>query len=572
MHWSSLFGYTNDNSPMCYRHNELYTFGQFKQQFGEACHALRAELSMLEPKEHSVQSHTDCTPLAALYSDDSYEFCVWLFAALACGIQLIIPSNNKRATAQSLPNLKFWLGQWKHSTAMCLNALPKNKCAELLQTFTGSIQLFTSGSNGKPQRIEKTLQQLHYEIAAQQQHWGTLVDTTTVLATVSHQHIYGLLFKLLWPLKTGRTFVAKTYVNIANLLRDAEKFSPAVWIASPAQLSRRMENWPWEKASALRAIFSSGGPLASNDAEAITKLTGKAPIEIYGSTETGGIAWRRQLANILWQPLQSVEVNCTENCLLKVKAPWISKIISSQDRVQITDGGFHLLGRADQIIKIEEKRISLTQVENLLQSSVYISQVKLLPIKQHRECIAAVIVLNKLANTELEAYGKNVLVRKLRALLEPDLDGVAIPRVWRFVREIPVDNQGKSPRALLMQFFDRTPRAMLPEIETYSVENYSARISLSIPATLPCLPGHFEDSPIVPGVVQVDWAMHFGRELLNIGGQFFAMEVIKFKQLLIPEEKVQLELEFNQKKNKLNFRFHCQSNEYSSGKLCFTNV
>jgi 3-hydroxymyristoyl/3-hydroxydecanoyl-(acyl carrier protein) dehydratase len=77
--------------------------------------------------------------------------------------------------------------------------------------------------------------------------------------------------------------------------------------------------------------------------------------------------------------------------------------------------------------------------------------------------------------------------------------------------------------------------------------------------------------------------MHYGRELLGISGRFASMEVIKFKQLLVPGEWAILELEFIAEKNKLKFRFANERNlqernvkgqgkelrEYSSGQLCF---
>jgi acyl-coenzyme A synthetase/AMP-(fatty) acid ligase len=432
--------------------------------------------------------------------------------------------------------------------------------------------------------VDKTLAQLYRELAAQQQHWGAAVANATVLATVSHQHIYGLLFKVLWPLASGRAFVSKTYVDVAALLRDASLLAPAIWVASPAQLSRRIESWPWGLGTALRAIFSSGGPLALADATQVQALCGLAPIEIYGSTETGGIAWRQQQNDARWKPLSQVEVEAVDG-LLCVRSPWLGEpSYLGQDRVQISDGGkgFQLLGRADNLVKIEEKRISLTQIEKLLENSAHIHQAKALGVKRGRDCVAAIAVLSESGQRTLAAQGKAALVRELRKLLAPDLDGVALPRIWRFVRELPTNQQGKTPRESLMHLLDAPPAPMLPRVESVEIVGSRAKALIQIPADLACLPGHFASAPVVPGVVQIDWAMHYGRELLGISGRFASMEVIKFKQLLVPGERATLELEFIAEKNKLKFRFASEpsakekgkepgkeSREYSSGQLCF---
>lgn len=562
MQFDAVFGYCDERDLVCHARDGAVTFAEYKRQLAAASESLRAALSRAQ------------SPRLALYSEDSYAFSVLLFAALACNAQVVIPANNKRSTVQNIGEVDLWLGDWEMCNALRLQDLSQVDPASgrVPREFGGAIQLFTSGSSGEPQCVDKTLAQLLTEIAAQQDRWGVLAEGATTLATVSHQHIYGLLFKVLWPLSSGRPFVGKTYVDVAALLRDAAQMAPVLWIASPAQLSRRIDDWPWQLGNALRAIFSSGGPLAAQDALAIERLSGIAPYEIYGSTETGGIAWRRQGEDARWQPLPGVEVAVDTEGLLRVNSPWLEEVFVAQDRVQIdAEGRFHLLGRADRVVKIEEKRISLTQVEALLGGSDWVTEARTLTVTRARECVAAAVVLSAAGREKLLCEGRAALVRALRHFLAPDLDGVALPRQWRFVDAIPTNQQGKSPRELLMQLFDATPAAMLPRVTKRETMEQAARAELQVPADLPCLSGHFEAAPVVPGVVQIDWAMHYGRELLGLTGKFTSMEVIKFKQLLVPGESAVLELEFDPQKNKLKFCFRCDGDEreYSSGKLCF---
>ncbi|MFP3656715.1 AMP-dependent synthetase, partial [Burkholderia sp. SIMBA_052] len=61
-------------------------------------------------------------------------------------------------------------------------------------------------SSGRPKPIRKTLAQFNAEVHTLERQWGALVGDATMLASVPHHHIYGLLFRVLWPLAAGRAF------------------------------------------------------------------------------------------------------------------------------------------------------------------------------------------------------------------------------------------------------------------------------------------------------------------------------------------------------------------------------
>jgi 3-hydroxymyristoyl/3-hydroxydecanoyl-(acyl carrier protein) dehydratase len=68
-------------------------------------------------------------------------------------------------------------------------------------------------------------------------------------------------------------------------------------------------------------------------------------------------------------------------------------------------------------------------------------------------------------------------------------------------------------------------------------------------------PGHFPKAPILPGVVQVDWAMQLGQRLLDVPPSFAGMEVLKFQQLVRPGERLELTLRFDAARSKLHFTY-----------------
>ncbi len=92
----------------------------------------------------------------------------------------------------------------------------------------------------------------------------------------------------------------------------------------------------------------------------MSSVCNNAPVEIYGSSETGGIAWRQ--TESLWQPLPGVQLALNTEGALRIDSPWLALGQTEQtaDAAELfADGRFALRGRLDRIIKLEEKRISL---------------------------------------------------------------------------------------------------------------------------------------------------------------------------------------------------------------------
>ena len=114
-----------------------------------------------------------------------------------------------------------------------------------------------------------------------------------VHGTVSHQHIYGLLFRVLWPLAAGRA-IAPRVVFHEEIVAALDRARVAGQQPGPSQAHARFAGLVGcahapacgvqfrRRAAAGRRRRRPGGCWA------------QAPTEIYGSTETGGIAWRQR--------------------------------------------------------------------------------------------------------------------------------------------------------------------------------------------------------------------------------------------------------------------------------------
>jgi len=330
------------------------------------------------------------------------------------------------------------------------------------------VDLFTSGSSGEPKRVEKSLAQLETEARTLEECWGKLVNGATMVATVPHHHIYGMLFRLVWPLSAGRPFDDVLCADPNVLLERIAKARNAAVISSPAHLTRLPELIELESLRrGARVIFSSGGPLPAATALEFARRFGAAPLEVYGSTETGGIAWRAQSegpAGADWMPFSGMALEVDAAGALRLRSPYLESAdwLTLADAAELlANGRFRLKGRLDRVAKIEGKRVSLPELEAALRAHPWVDEAAVVQLAGRRERLGAVVVLRE--PERLRADGARKLAAALRAALLERFDRVLVPRHWRFPARLPTDERGKLPaRALAALFADKRDDAPAP--------------------------------------------------------------------------------------------------------------
>lgn len=85
-----------------------------------------------------------------------------------------------------------------------------------------------------------------------------------------------------------------------------------------------------------------------------------------------------------------------------------------------------------------------------------------------------------------------------------------------------------------------------------------------VPGDLDCFDGHFPGHPVVPGFVQLGWAMGLAREHLAAAGEPAAIEALKYRSFLLPEAEVEIAIE--PAVSGVRFAFRGES-ELSSGRI-----
>ena len=108
-----------------------------------------------------------------------------------------------------------------------------------------------------------------------------------------------------------------------------------------------------------------------------------------------------------------------------------------------------------------------------------------------------------------------------------------------------------------------------PEILSEERIDAGLRLQLRVPATLDHFEGHFPGLPILPGVVQLDWAIQIATRHFAIDTPFNALENLKFQAPVQPELELSLELNWDADRKRLEFLYRTGDRKHSSGRVCF---
>lgn len=400
-----------------------------------------------------------------LHCEDYWYFLCAFVALLQCKKRILLMQNISENFIAEIkkPGVEFLTDQ-NVPDAVSIPELVRNspepdekfiRELPVLNSEETCILMFTSGSTGKPKAVPQRMKEFEEDNAFVISKWGEEFISRKLVTTVSQHHIYGFLFGVSLPFTLGVPFRRKRieFPEEFETLSD-EKY---MIIATPAFLKRTVEieeklslKNPW--------IFTSGGACSAELAEKTEKLFGFCPLEVYGSTETSGIAYRQQSKDgPKFTPFANARLWLGDDGCLRVVSPYIKNPegFATADLAEFFDDGrFVLKGRSDSIVKIEEKRISLTEVENRILQTGLVADVKVVALQNDvRQYLAAAIVLNPEGKRKFAGTEKYLVNRYFHDFLMQYFENVVLPKKWRFVEELPVDVQGKKHKDEIVAMF-----------------------------------------------------------------------------------------------------------------------
>lgn len=108
-----------------------------------------------------------------------------------------------------------------------------------------------------------------------------------------------------------------------------------------------------------------------------------------------------------------------------------------------------------------------------------------------------------------------------------------------------------------------------PEVIAIEQTSEQATLKLIVPETLVYFSGHFPGLALLPGVVQLDWAIKYGKQLLLHAPVFASTIRIKFRKPIRPNHRLTLSLKYLASRNAIHFDYADADGPCSSGQIGF---
>lgn len=220
------------------------------------------------------------------------------------------------------------------------------------------ITFTTSGTSGTPAHCTHRWALLAQELDAQA---ALFADRQRVVGLVGPRHIYGFLFCVLLPRWLGVPFVDGRGAAPAGLASVSRPGDLLVGFPMRWELAAPSGRWPEDVTG-----VTSTGPISVTTIAALRQRGLARMVEVYGSSETGGVAWRENPADPLRPyPHWSLGWDCT---LLRAdpEVPGLTYRVESPDTLSARAGGFDVTGRRDGTVQVAGSNVSCAHVASVL--------------------------------------------------------------------------------------------------------------------------------------------------------------------------------------------------------------
>ncbi len=518
-----------------------------------------------------------------LYDEDGFQFVCALFALLLTGRQVIVPASRSKLVIASLVESNFGLIGFYKELADQYDIEVSREIEESgldspieRSSDWGSIAFSTSGSTGKSKLIEKSADQLFLEVDNFNRLWQPKPNSMFI-PLVPHYHIYGLAFGFLLPLVARGNFYLSRKGGLLGALEPVacipgSEGSEVVVVTSPtisrqadqmlalAEVGSLVKN---SRPIPISRVFCAGGKLTDANAGKMIALFDCSITEIFGSTETGAIATRthgeanrvdwsnrwRLFPGIYASPIKEKIDKNSELEGIGTMSVWGGHVggsesdpVSTGDQVKFyTEDQFELIGRNQIISKIEGKRVSLSQVAEILEACDLIDEAVVVALqKKNREILCCAIVLSAKGRSKFSFFGKTATDKAVKLYLQEFLDPVVVPRTIRFIDQMPRNDMGKLNREEVTTLLRDPSPSTLPLVRETSVSRGKIEIQIQIPIDLSYFQGHFEHRPIVPGIVLLNWVYHYVSGHWNLLLDPAVVNRLKFNNPATPGENLTL--------------------------------
>ncbi len=455
-------------------------------------------------------------------TSDNFLFVIYFFASLFCNKNIYLLSDSRK-----IKNLNFEYALCDDIELKSLNSYIYPE----IDINKPSINFYTSGSASEPKIIKKSLFNLIKEAEDINGTFNFSDKNYEVFSTTSMCHMFGMTFHLMVP------FVSGLIINTAKISYP-ENFNKdnSIIVSTPSFLNSVLKYDISFKKSPC-CIISAGSKLDENTFSHLEKSS--KIIEIYGSTETGVIAYKNHYSDD-FSIFKNVELEVNEDNI-EVKSDYFyDKKAVLNDCIEIHNQKLTIKRRTDRLFKIQEKRVSAEDLEEKLKKNDFIDNCYIIKNNDKLACLCA------LSESGKDYFIKNDIVMLTKHLKQYLFKySEVIPQKWKYIDEIPLTQQGKVNKEIINHIFNTN--LSLPLILKRKISKDSITYTILFYRQCNFFKGHFDSLHLVPGVLQLYLAkelanFHFG---LNLGmGQW---KRIKFTNMIQPDDIVELKLEKDDK-------------------------
>ena len=336
----------------------------------------------------------------------------------------------------------------------CLSPFVKDRNAEEKLTITG----LTSGSTGLPKRVPRTLGDFYREIECVRNFiLPSYADNTVGAATVTNFHAYGVLFRFLLPV-ISEIPVYVSMLEYQEQFMNLRGLSRNLFLISNPGFFKRLDDTVCPVR--VNLMMSAGGRLTAPVFRKAKAVYDAPLLEIYGSTETGVMAYRypeNTEEEWLVPSVSRVETVDEEGNaagdtgLVRITSAHVNGGVpyTGSDVIRLSENScgrqsFTLLGRSDRIIKLEDNRVSLDELEKIITAHEFIRECAVVKFEQKgREFIGAMLVLSDTGRRELSSVTHGRFFIRLRNELGRVMIKLTVPRRFIITDELPLTDSRK---------------------------------------------------------------------------------------------------------------------------------
>ncbi len=506
----------NDNVVFLIHNGEKITYKEFKSVLKKQM----SHIKKLNPNQ------------VVLCGDDTFVFLVNLFSCIYLKINVVIISDKTKL---------------QYTEGLFIDEIFDSKDEVELEAINQDyvINFLTSGTTSTPKMIPVAIKNL----IAEAQDMSEIYDfskATEFLTSSTLAHHYGCTVCLFLPMVLGIPINTTRVVYPQDLSSEN-----SVFVSTPAFLSR-MVKYNIIPANKPLLITSAGAKLEEKDFDELLNYTDV--IDMYGCTETGVLCYKTK-PDMLHQLLKRVEIKDDI-----VKAPYmVFEEFQLPDKIVQTSDVIKIISRKDRVVKIQDERVSLTELEKFVNEIDFVEKSYCDKIGEKVGCL---VVLNKEGQDKFIQNGMKQIIKDLKQLLKDK--SKIIPQKWKFVDEIPKNSFGKIYRDYILELFDIN--LTLPIITKREQTN----LSLIFHRDSNFFKGHFDNYPIVPGVVQLYYAAFYIKELFGYDIGMGQLKKIKFSNLIVPDKEI--DLIFTENENSILYKYQKDDKVYSSGQFPKINI